>query len=366
MRVRSASWTSFASVRKAGERLRISAQLLKVADGYQLWSERYDRQLEDVFAIQDEIAQNISKALQVVMTDRPKGPAERAPTTNMVAYEYYLRGRQFFHQWRRKSVEHARRMFERAIEVDPQYALAHAGVAMCCAYVYAYWDASTANLEQANASSRRALELDPRSAQAYVALGIASANSKRYDEAIRAYEEAIRLEPKLFEARYFYGRALLQQGRPADAAERFREATALQPEDYQAWVFLSQALEGADRLEEAAESYRQSLVVIERHLELEPEDTRALNLGAVGASKAGQRERGMEWSRRALAVDPEDSGLLYNVACFYAMEHEVDSALDCLERAVHFGFGLDDWVKHDPDLRSLHGHPRFEALFAGR
>jgi hypothetical protein len=115
-------------VRKAGNRLRVTAQLVNVADGYHLWSERYDRELEDVFAIQDEIAGNIVRALRVVLSEQEKRAIEKAPTANVEAYDYYLRGRQFFHQFRRTGIQFARRMFERmferAIEVDPTYALA--------------------------------------------------------------------------------------------------------------------------------------------------------------------------------------------------------------------------------------------------
>ena len=353
------------SVRKSGDRLRISAQLLKVADGYQLWSERYDRQLEDVFEIQDEIAQNITKALRVVMTDRLKRAAEKAPTDNFQAYEYYLRGLQFFHEWRRRSVEHARRMFERAIDVDPNYALAHAGVAMCCAYVYTYWDASTGNLEQARAASKRALELNPESAEAHTALGLTLANSKHYEEAAAAYEAAIRIEPKLFDAHYFLGRLRLQQGQQAEAVQSFLEACRLQPEDYQAPFFLAMAYKGSGQEAEAAEVGNQALASVERHLELHPDDTRALNLGATQAAYQGQREKAADWCQRALLSDPEDSGLLYNVACVYSILGELEPAVDCLEKAVHFGFGLGDWVRNDPDLQALHGHPRFEAILAG-
>jgi adenylate cyclase len=144
------------SVRKAGNRLRVMAQLINVADGYHLWSERYDRQLEDVFEIQDEIAENIVRALRVVLGEDEKRAIEKAPTENIRAYEYYLRGRQLQHQWRRTGMQYARRMFDRAIEIDPNFARAHAGVADCCSFLYMYWDASNANLEEADASSRKA------------------------------------------------------------------------------------------------------------------------------------------------------------------------------------------------------------------
>src|SRR6184192_3660107 len=134
------------SVRKSGNRLRVTAQLINVTDGYHLWSERYDRQLEDVFEIQDEIAENIVDALRLVLGEDEKRALEKAPTENVQAYEYYLRGRQFFHQFRRSGMQYARRMLDRAIEIDPNFVRAHAGIADCCSFLYMYWDASNANL----------------------------------------------------------------------------------------------------------------------------------------------------------------------------------------------------------------------------
>ena len=160
------------SVRKMGNRLRITAQLVNVADGYHLWSERYDREMEDVFAIQDDISQSIVKALRVILSEDEKKAIEKARTENVKAYEYYLRGRQFF-EIRRKSLEYARQMFKRAIDLDPQYALAHAGVADCCSLLYMMFDARESNLRQAEAASHRALELEPDLAEAHLARAIA-------------------------------------------------------------------------------------------------------------------------------------------------------------------------------------------------
>src|SRR2546428_73166 len=200
------------SVRKAGNRLRVTAQLVNVADGYHLWSERYDRQLEDVFAIQDEIAENIVRALRVVLSEEEKRAIEKAPTDNVQAYEYYLRGRQFFHQFRRTGIQYARRMFERAIESDPKYALAYAGVADCCSFLYMYWDGSKANLEMADSASRKALALDPELAEAHASRGFAISLSRQYEEARREVEAAVRLKPKLCDAHYFYARACFHEG----------------------------------------------------------------------------------------------------------------------------------------------------------
>jgi serine/threonine protein kinase/tetratricopeptide (TPR) repeat protein len=350
------------SVRKAGTKLRITAQLINVADGYHIWSERFDREMEDVFAIQDEIAESIARALRVVLSAKAKRAIEKPPTAQVEAYDYYLRGRQFFHQWRRKGVEYARRMFERAIEIDPNYALAHAGIADCCAFIYTYWDASAAHLERADSASRRALELDPESAEAHTSRGLALGFAKRYPEANAEFEAAIRLSPKLFEARYFYARVLVQQGKLPEAVTSFEEACRLRPDDYLAPVFLAMAYEGLGQTTESNATYGRALQLIERHLELNPDDARALNLGAIAGAHQGRKEQGLEWARRALAVDPEDSGLLYNTACFFAVQGERAEALACLEKAVDLGFGLRGWIQNDSDLVSLHGEPRFEAI----
>ena len=350
------------SVRKAGNRLRITAQLINVADGYHAWSERYDRDMEDVFAIQDEIAQSIAKALRVVLTDKTKRAIEKPPTADVEAYDYYLRGRQFFHQWRRKGVEYARRMYERAIAIDPNYALAHAGIAECSAFIYTYWDASAAHLERADSASKKAIELDPELPEVHTARGLALAYSKQFDEANREFETAIRLGPKLFEAHYFYARALSQQGKLAEAAKEYTEASQLRPDDYLAPMFLGMVYEGLGRADESHAISHRALQLIERHLELNPDDARALNLGAVALGRQGQKERGLEWARRSLAADPEDSGLLYNTACFFAVQGEREEALDCLEKAVDLGFGLRGWIENDSDLASLHEEPRFKAV----
>jgi TolB-like protein/Flp pilus assembly protein TadD len=350
------------SVRKAGNRLRITAQLINVADGYQLWSERYDRDMEDVFAIQEEIAGNIVKALRVVLSEDEKRAIEKAPTANVQAFEYYLRGRQLFHQWRRKSVEQARRMFERAIEIDPSYALAWSGIADCSSFIYTYWDASSAHLERADTASRKALELDPELAEAHTSRGLALAFAKRFDETEQEFQAAIRLNPKLFEAHYFYGRSRFQQGKLAEAAQSFEEANRIRPDDYQTLHFLAQTYVGLGRKEDAEAAAQRDLQLMERHVELNPDDSRALNLGATSLAKSGQRERGLEWAKRALAIDPEDSGMLYNTACFYAVQGEADEAIACLEKAVQHGFGLRGWLENDPDFSSVRGDPRFQAI----
>jgi TolB-like protein/cytochrome c-type biogenesis protein CcmH/NrfG len=350
------------SVRKAGNRLRISAQLVNVADGYQLWSETYNRELADVFAIQDEIAQSIAQALQVILGEKEKKALEKAAATDVRAYEHYLRGRQFFNQFRRKGFEFALQMFGKAIAVDPNYARAYAGMADCFSFLYLQWDPRPTNLQQADDASRKALELDPQLAQAHVARGIALSLQKKFDEAGKEFETAIRLDPKLFDARYFYGRACMSQGKLAEAAQLFEQACQLRPEDYQSASHLGSIYTGLGRRADGLAASRRCLQVAEKHLELHPDDARALYLGAVACVQVGDSARALEWATQALSLDPEEPITLYNVACVYSLQGQQEQALTCLEQAVQHGFAHKGWVENDSDLNSLHEHPRYQAL----
>jgi len=350
------------SVRKAGSKLRVTAQLINVADGYQLWSERYDRQLEDVFAIQDEIAENIVKALRVVLSDDEKRAIERAPTENVQAYEYYLRGRQYFHQWSRTGIQYARRMFERAIEQDGQFATAYAGIADCCAFLYMYWDGSKANLDGADSASQKALELDPDLAEAHASRGFALSLNRRYDEARERFETALKLNPKLYEAHYLYARACVQEGKFEEAARHFEAAARTRPEDYQSLFLMSSPLRALGRTKDAEAAMAQGLQVVQRHLELNPDDTRALYLGAGAMIQTGDRKKALEWATRARSGNEGDSMVLYNVACVYSLGGMADEALDCLDKAIANGFGHREWLLNDGDLDSIRTDARFQAL----
>jgi len=350
------------SVRKSGNMLRVTAQLVDVANGYQLWSERFDRKLEDVFAIQDEIAASIVRALRVVLNEEEKKAIGKAATADVEAYDYYLRGRQFFHQFRRTSIQHARRMFERAIATDPKYVPAYAGAADCCSFLYMYWDASKANLEGADSYSQQALALDAGRAEAHASRGLALSLRQNYEEAEREFATAIALNPNQFEAHYFFARCLFQQGKHEKAVHHYLEAGRVRPEDYQTPYLVSAPLRRLGRKPEADAILRQAVKLAERHLELNPEDVRALYLGAAGMMEIGQREKALEWVGRALQLDPEDSGVLYNSACVYALGGRGEEAIKLLDKAIDNGFGHREWLENDTDLDSLRADPRFEAL----
>lgn len=349
-------------VQRSDDRLRVSVRLVNVVDGYLLWSDRYDRDMRDVYAIQDEISQNVARALQVILSDDERSALARVPTRDVGAYEAYTRGRAFFRQTRRKSLQYAREMFERAIVLDPGFALAWAGVADSCSLLDMYFPGSShADLGRADETSARALAIDPGLADAHASRGFALWRLKRTDAAVAEFQTAMRLDRKQFEARYFYARLSYQRGDMEAAADLFEDAARAR-EDYQARFFAAQSCEGLGRKAQAANAYRRALQVVRQHLSLNPDDPRAATMCAVSLCRLGDQEEGLRWAERARAIDPDDPGVLYNVACLYALEKRSDDAIDCLRQAFEAGFGGREWIMQDPDLDSLHEDPRFMAL----
>ncbi|MEP6905268.1 MAG: protein kinase [Gemmatimonadales bacterium] len=354
------------SVRKAGKRLRLTAQLVNATDNSQLWAERYDRELEDVFAIQDEISQSIVSALRVVLSEDEKKAIEQVPTANVEAYEAYLRGRQYFHQHRRKSHEFARQMFERAIELDPGYALAHAGIADCCSFLYQYFDATPANLARAESASRRAVELAPDLAEAHASRGLALSLSSGFEEAEKEFQTAMRLDPKSFEAAYFYARACLAQGKPEEATKWFERAIAVRPDDFATLTLVADIYLSLGRNDESIRSARRAYDAARKHLELNPDNPRALYMGAAALTYLGESEKSRDWNRRALAMEPDDPSVLYNIACNFSQEGQVTEAIATLTKALDNGFGHWKWLEHDGSLENARKDPRFATLMARR
>ena len=345
------------SVRKSGERLRVTAQFINVKDGYHLWSKTFDRELKDIFVIQDEIATCIAESLLDTLN-----PVKTTSSQDVLAYDYYLRGRQFFNRFRKLDLEFACQMFRHAIDFDPEFALAWAGYADCHAFIDMYVDPSSGYRDEARKASIRALELQPDLADAHASRGLAHLVSKEFQQAETEFAKALELNPKLFEAYYYYGRARFHQGDMLMAADLFGQAAAVNPEDYQSRLLRVQILRGMNRISEAVGEAKQAVTVVERHLERHPDDARALHLGAGSLIVTGQTDRAERWLRRALEIDPDDSVLLYNVACNFAVMGRTDEALAYLAKAIDNGTVSGDWMKNDGDLENLHADARFEEL----
>jgi adenylate cyclase len=350
------------SVRKAGGQLRITAQLINVDDGYHLWTGRFDRRLEDLFAIQDEISRSIAETLKVTLSPDEEDALGRAPTADLRAYDYYLRGKQFYYQYKRKGIEFASRMFAQAIDLDPGYALAYAGISDCWAFLYLYAGSHELHREQADAASRKAVELDPQSAEAHASRGVALSLQGAYHQAESAFETAILLGPRLFESYYFYARVAFVSGKPEKAIELYEQASRVHPQDYQPPLLVAQIYADLGRPEEAEIARRRGVQAAEARLKLNPDDARALYMGANGLVALGDVERGLEWADQALELDPHDPMLLYNVACIQSLAGRIDQAIDSLERSVKSGLTEKRWLERDSNLDPLRHHPRYQAL----
>jgi tetratricopeptide (TPR) repeat protein len=253
-------------------------------------------------------------------------------------------------------------MFSRAIGRDPNYALAYAGLADSHSCLFMCQDTDRKYLQRSEEASSKALALDPDLAEAHASRGLAFSLGGRHDEAQEAFETAIRLNSNLFEGYYFYARDRYVQGQLEEAAELFEMACRVDPDDYQAPILLAQVYSGMDLPQRAEEHLRNGLVAAEKHLQMNPDDARARYLGAAALVELGDKDKGVEWARKALAIDPDDPVMLYALACIFATIHEVDEALDHLERAVDNGFTHKQWIKQDSYLNPIRERSRFQAL----
>ena len=345
------------SVRKAGNHLRITTKLVKVSDGSHVWSNQYDRVLEDVFSIQENIAENVATALQGVLTHKEK-EAIRRPETIVEAYEYFLKGRQLFHQL---ALNEAKKLFEKAIELDPGYAPAYAGLADAHAWLYEWEGSNDSDLEAAERNSQKALSLAPNLSESHSSRGFVLSLGKRYDKAEQEFKEAIRLNVNSYDAYYHYGRSSFARGQIQESAELFRKASDVRREDFQSKLLLSQSLRmlGDPQADEVA---LEGISRAEKQLQLNPTDRRALSLSAGYLYDVKEREKAFQLMNRALDLYPEEAVVLLNAACLYAKDGNKEKALGFLEIAIGKGFGKKDWIEHDPDYDSLRNEPRFQAL----
>jgi adenylate cyclase len=352
------------SVRRSGDRVRITAQLIDTKSDSHLWSESYDRKLEDVFVIQDDIARCIVNALRITLTPQERLAIQYTATSNPQAYDFYLRGRSYYNTMTKRGFTHALTLYQEAIERDPNYALAFAGIADVYSFLFKYGGATPEIAGRALDASQRAVELDAELAEAHTSRGLALSINGRHEEAEREFERAIELKPSLYEAYYFYGRDCVSQGKSDKAARLFAQAVAINPDNYEAFPFLAAARRKAGRLQDAMDADRRGVAAAEKHLEMYPDDARALYLGAGALIATGDAVRAIEWAERALEAVPDEPSVLYNVGCMYSMMGNKERAIALVDEAVRKGFGYRAWLEQDGDLDPIRDDLRFQAILA--
>ena len=352
------------SVRKAGERVRVNAQLIDGGNGGHVWADRYDRDLTDIFAIQDEITQAIVEQLKIKLLPKEKKAIAQAPTNNVEAYTYYLKGRQFFHNSTRVLLRLARQMFSKATEIDPLYARAYAGIAICDTRLVNWYRAEIPT-DEILAVADKALSLDPNIAEAHVARGLALGNDGHGEQAIAAFERALATDPNNHDAHVAFARYLVTHGDFQRAAPLFEQAIKLNPEDWQSPLLIDNVLLSLGRTREADEYARLGIERAEEEMRLRPENSRPAQLGAPTLARLGERDKALEWLERTLFLDPDDPIVTYNAACTYALLNEPDLAFGALEKwASITGSEQKMWIESDSDIDSLRDDPRFATLMA--
>jgi len=350
------------SVRKAGNRLRITGQLIDGGSGGHVWAERYDRDLTDIFAIQDEITRTIVEQLKVRLVPAEKRAIGQAPTASVEAYTCYLKGRQFFHDATKYFLGLARQMFVRATELDPQFARAYAGIANCdCRRVG--WYGELISEDSILTIADKALALDPNLAEAHAARADALSFFGRKDDAEAEFEKALALDPDSFDVNFLFARFYTRSNEPEKSVPLFIRSLEVNPDDYQSPSMLQFILRGLGREEESIRYGELGLKRGEAAMLQHPEASRPAQLAAASLAGMGRPEEAKMWLDRAIALDPDDSQTLYNAACTWAQLGEPDKAFDALDRWLpKAGVEKKMWLTADSDFDPIRPDPRFHRI----
>ncbi len=353
------------SVRLSGEHVRVSTRLLEGATGELLWAERFDRKLADIFAIQDEITEAVVRHLELELLPDERSAIQQARTGNIEAYHYELRGRQLALELTKSYLQLARRMFSKAVELDPSYARAHAGIVICDCYLRD-WHGQAIDAGALLAIADQALHLDPALPEALAARGFALFCNERYGEAELAYRAAFAIDPNSYEANFFFASTIARfLDDREQMIERFKLTSRLRPDDYVSPMMVTSVLASTDP--ERRDWARICFERAERAANLHPENASPLHRGALALSYLGEREKAHFWLARALAIDPDDFVLQHNAACTHAQLGEVEQALRYVEKAVsNIAQNTIDMLRNDRDLDPIRDDPRFQRLLRPR
>lgn len=353
------------SVRTAGRKMRITAQLVDVRTGFQLWAERFDRPIDDILDVQTEVSQKIVEALQVSVSASEKHSLAQKPTDDLKAYDCYMRGRDLMVRRGKKNNELAMQMFENALRIDPHFANAYAGLAEAYSYVYSWYDGDATWLGKIIAMSEKALSLDPGSAEAQLAIGLVYFHQRRLPEAKRALDRVIQKNPEHYDSLRWRGVVADVSGEYDAALAYYKRCAELKPYSEEPWMHLEMTYRRTGDSSGSAWAMQKFLEVGERKLQVNPDDATTLSRVAGTLVRAGETGKAKVALQRAIEIAPTDGLVQYNCACAYANLGDTKSAIACLQQAIHIGYRVGDWVRNDPDMDPLRDEPAFKELVAG-
>ena len=355
------------SVRKSQDSLRITAQLIDVINDTNLWAETYKGKLADVFDIQEQVSRQIIDALKIRLTTTEDVVLTKRSTFNTDAFDYYLRARDFLYLRTKNTFLFAIQLFQKAIELDPYYAAAYAGLGETYATFYQNCERKEIWLEKAIESSLKSLMCDPTSSGAYASLGMAYYNQRKIDEALTATQKAIELDPNNFSAYWILGRIYHITDRSKEAIDLFNKAIVLYPDFYTAYGDLMMVYERLGEKEKYAELVQHTVgELFPRYLSKHPDDARAHLNFAIDLVRIGNAQKARVEAAKALELNPEDPIMMYNAACFYARLGEEDLSIQMLKKAISIGWEHYEWLKRDPDLENIRNAPEYLELMKGK
>jgi len=358
-----AAYALTGSIRRAGNRLRINAQLIDTKTDFPVWSERYDREMKDVFEVQDEIARKIAEALRVTLSPQEQQALAAKPTDDLHAYDLYLRGKSFARRLTRQDLEFALQMFENAVSLDVNFALAHAAISNACAQYHYHFERDHKWIERALAASKRASALRKDLPEVKVGEAWIMHAEGQYDEATVKVKEAVRQKPDAEGAYYLLLRNLFAAGRYQDVANQADAALDAAGEDYNTYVPILNSYGALGKTEAVRNTLLRRIQVLEPHLKKVPEDARARLHLAISYAQLGRMDDALREANLAMALRPNEATTLYNLACVFCELQKKPEAMEALQKAWEAGFKDADWARRDPDLALLHDDPEFDRLY---
>jgi serine/threonine protein kinase/tetratricopeptide (TPR) repeat protein len=358
-----AAYVLTGTLRRSGSRLRITTQLVDTATDFPMWSERYDREMKDVFEVQDDIARSIAEALRVTLSPQELEALAVKPTENLQAYDLYLRGKRYARRQTRQDLEFALQMFESAVAMDPSFALAYAACANACAMFYCNFSRDTVWVERARTASGHAVALRWDLPEVQVSQAWVLYATDLHDEAVRMVRKAVERKRDCEGAYYLLCRALFSAGRFQEVVDVMETALEATGEDYNVYIPIANSLGAMGKKEMYQNLLQRRMSALENHLKQVPEDARARILLGTDYAEIGREEDALKELNLAMTMRANEASILYNAACLYSLLKRKPEAMDALRKAWEAGFRDVSHVRRDPDLALLHDEPDFERMY---